>query len=167
MYRFETARLIVSPFEKGEEPQLHKLFIDPYIRKYLWDDEVLTFQQSDEVLKQSIAHFETDQWGLWKIQIKESPGIIGFVGLWFFFEESQPQLLYGLLEKFSGKGYASEAAKTIANYSFEHLSFPYLLAAMDEEHSASQQLAKRIGMSFIEIKEENGKDTVFYKIEKE
>lgn len=167
MHKFETARLYLSPFEKGETDQLHELFTDSFIRKYLWDDEVLTFDQSEKVLNQSNDHFETDHWGLWKIQKKGSLIVMGFVGLWYFFEEPQPQLLYGILEKFSGQGYATEAAKEIVNYAFEQLSFTYLLAAMDEGHEASENVAKRIGMSFMEKKQAEGKETVFYKITKD
>lgn len=167
MYELETARLHLLPFTSEDESALHHLFIDPFIRKYLWDDEILTPEQSKEVLLQNITHFEKDHWGLWKIQKKGSRLVMGFVGLWYFFEEPQPQILYGLLEKFSGQGYASEAAKEIVTYAFEQLRFTYLLAAMDDGHEASEKVAKRIGMSFMEKKKDEQKETVFYKITKD
>ena len=35
---------------------------------------------------------------------------IGMVGLWEFFDEPQPQLLYALLPEHTGKGIADEAS---------------------------------------------------------
>lgn len=166
MPELDTDRLILRPFGPADTSLLHQLFIDPFIRKYLWDDEILEIHQSKEVMELNISHFEKEKWGLWKILSKASDTVMGFTGLWYFFGEPHPQLLYGILERYTGKGYASEAAKAIVTYAFEQLSFEYLIAAMDEEHQVSQRLAKRIGMTFLEKKLEDGKPTVFYKIEK-
>jgi len=166
VYQLETERLWLAPFSRGDESILHQLFIDPFIRKYLWDDVLLTPEQSQEVLETNIRHFEQDQWGLWKIQDKDTGKVMGFTGLWYFFDEPQPQLLYGILEKYTSQGYASEAASQIIEYAFDTLSFKYLIAAMDAPHKVSQKLAQRIGMSFYEEKVEEGKSTIFYKISK-
>ncbi len=166
MSLLKTQRLELSPFQQDELNSLHQLFTDPYIRKYLWDDELLPLEQSQEVLSVNLQHFQQDKWGLWKIQPKGGQEIMGFVGLWNFFEEPQPQLLYAILEKYAGQGFATEAAQRIVQYAFEDLNFSYLLAAMDEPHKISQKLAQRIGMHFLERKMEDGKATVFYRINK-
>ncbi|WP_394336181.1 hypothetical protein [Adhaeribacter arboris] len=38
---------------------------------------------------------------------------MGFAGLWFFFEEDQPHLLYGLLPEYTKSGLATEAARAV------------------------------------------------------
>lgn len=162
----KTQRLLLSPFRADELEALHELFISPFIRKYLWDDLILSLEQSRETLEQSINHFQQEGWGLWKIQENGREEIIGFVGLWYFFEEAQPQLLYALNEKHAGKGLATEAAREIINYSWKKLAFEYLIASMDKEHEASQQLARRLGMKYVEDRLEDGKETVFYRIDK-
>ena len=166
MPTLKTQRLELSPFQENELDILHQLFTDPYIRKYLWDDAILPRAQSEDVLKVNLRLFKSNQWGLWKIRHAESGEIMGFAGLWYFFEEPQPQLLYAILEKHAGQGYASEAAQRVVSYAFEELNFDYLLAAMDEPHKISQKLAERIGMKFLERKVKDGKATVFYRIDK-
>ncbi|NJS16396.1 MAG: GNAT family N-acetyltransferase [Nostocaceae cyanobacterium CSU_2_110] len=66
------------------------------------------------------------KFGLWFIQTKDEKEIIGFVGLWYFFDESQPQLVYALLPEATKKGYATEAANKILEYCFNQLGYQYV-----------------------------------------
>ncbi|MEG4581287.1 GNAT family N-acetyltransferase [Microcoleus sp. MON1_C5] len=67
--------------------------------------------------------FSEKKFGLWSIETNTEQEVIGFVGLWYFFEEEQPQLVYALLPTATKKGYASEAATKILEYSFNELGF--------------------------------------------
>ena len=60
-------------------------------------------------------NFEEKRFGLWFVETKNEKEVIGLVGLWYFFEENQPQLVYALLPKATKKGYASEAAAKISS----------------------------------------------------
>ncbi len=144
--------------------ELHGMFIDPFIRQYLWDDEILTLQKTSEILDQSIKHFQEDGWGLWKIQLIHAHQIIGFCGLWYFFEEPLPQLLYALKETHIGQGYAYEASKEIARYAFGPLAFPHLIASMDKANQASQKVAQKLGMVYFKELVQDGAKTIFYRI---
>lgn len=161
----DTDRLSLLPFSEEEASLFHKLNTDAFIRKYMWDDETIDQNTVQEILVQNKKHFAEDAYGIWKIQLKENHGIIGYVGLWYFFDEPQPQLIYALLEAHTQKGYATEASLAIIHYAFNQLGFTYLMAATDEPHQASQQVAKRVGMSFVEKRMENGKPTLFFRIE--
>jgi [ribosomal protein S5]-alanine N-acetyltransferase len=142
----ETQRLILKPILESELDTFHKILVDPYVRKYLCDDRILPLQQVEEMLKQSQKHFEEERFGLWFIRIKGESEAIGFVGLWYFFEEKQPQLAYALLPKALKKGYATEAASKILEYCFDELGYEYLLASCDRPNLESQKVAERLGM---------------------
>ncbi len=88
---------------------------------------------------------------------------MGFVGLWYFFNETQPQLIFGLMPVFTGKGYATEASACITNYAFNTLDFDSLIAATDKPHKESQNVLIRIGFEFVWEKSINNKPTIFYK----
>ncbi|MEM9984362.1 MAG: GNAT family N-acetyltransferase, partial [Bacteroidota bacterium] len=107
-----------------------------------------------------------DNFGIWKVNLKETDELIGYTGLWYFFDEQQPQLIYALLKQFTKQGYALEFSKVIIEYSFKTLDFEYLIAATDESHLESQKVAKRLGMKFHEKRIEDDKPTLFFKIEK-
>ncbi len=163
---FKTKRLELRPFKTSDAELFLAINIDPYVRKYLWDDEVIDAKTAKEIIFQNETHFEHDKYGLWKIQLKENGQVIGYVGLWYFFNEPQPQLIYALLKEYTKKGYAQEASNSIVKYAFNELGFKYLIAATDEPHLESQKVAKKLGMSFVEKRYENEKATMFYRLVK-
>src|SRR5687768_8720231 len=95
----ESTRLRLDAFTLSDVDLLHTTFIDPFVRKFLWDDESITREQARDILVTNDETFREKGWGLWKIFRKDDDTFVGFVGLWNFFEEGQPQLLYGLLSK--------------------------------------------------------------------
>jgi ribosomal-protein-alanine N-acetyltransferase len=122
-------------------------------------------QQVEEMLTESQKNFEEKRFGLWFVETKSEKEIIGFVGLWDFFDEKQPQLVYALLPKATKKGYASEAATKILEYCFNELGYQYLLASCDKPNIESQKVAERIGMRKVDEKIVNGNPLVFFKVE--
>lgn len=165
-YLLETDRLSLVPFNWNDLPILHQTFTNSFVREYLWDNEIIAPEQTKEIMLTNERHFEKDHWGLWKIMLKKDNIYIGFAGLWFFFEEAQPQLLYGLLPDYIKWGYATEASKAVMDYAFNALGFQYLVAACDTPHTDSKKVCERLGMKRIEEKEINGKTTTFYRIER-
>lgn len=160
-----TTRLRLIPFQRTDQEVLHRIFINPFVRKFLWDDEIIPPEQTKSVLEKNEQHFAKDHWGLWKIQKKEEETTLGFAGLWYFFDELQPQLLYGLLPEYAKKGYATEAAQAVIDYAFQQLKFPYLIASCDTPHQDSKRVAERLHMNWMEEKIMNSRPTTFYKIE--
>jgi [ribosomal protein S5]-alanine N-acetyltransferase len=163
---FETERLVLKPILENESDLLYAILTDRYVRRYLCDDEILSLETVKKMLVQSQETFKKQKFGLWSIEIKSEKIPIGFVGLWYFFEEPQPQLAYALLPQFTKKGYATEAASKIIEYCFNDLGYRYLIASCDEPNYESQKVARRIGMEQIERRIINGKPLLFFKIEK-
>jgi [ribosomal protein S5]-alanine N-acetyltransferase len=163
---FETQNLVLKPILESELSTLHMIFTDSYVRKYLCDDKIFSLQQVEEMLKQSIKHFEEERFGLWFIKINSESEVIGFVGLWYFFDEEQPQLIYALLPKALKKGYATEAATKILEYCFDELGYEYLVASCDQPNIESQKVAERLGMRKMEEKIVNGSPIMFFILEK-
>lgn len=162
----ETQNLVLKPILESELSTLHMIFTDSYVRKYLCDDQVFSSQQVEEMLKQSIKNFEEEGFGLWFIKINSESEVIGFVGLWYFFDEEQPQLIYALLPKALKKGYATEASTKILEYCFDELGYKYLVASCDRPNIESQKVAERLGMRKVEEKIVNGNPIVFFRLEK-
>jgi [ribosomal protein S5]-alanine N-acetyltransferase len=161
----QTGRLTLAPFESQDQELLHHTFTDPFVRKYLWDDEIIAPEQTQDILQANDGHFKKEGWGLWQIRTKADDTYAGFAGLWLFFDEAQPQLLYGLLPDQIKKGYATEAAQAVIRYAFEQLSFSYLVAACDTPHTDSRKVCERLNMELLEEKEMDGKPTAFYRID--
>jgi [ribosomal protein S5]-alanine N-acetyltransferase len=86
--------------------------------------------------------------------------------LWYFFEETQPQLIYALLPKAIKKGYATEASTKIVQYSFDELGFDYLVASCDRPNIESHKLAARLGMRQVEERIVNENPILFWRLDR-
>ena len=158
---FNSDRLQLIPFNTNDVSKFHSLNTNSFIRKFMWDDEIISLDTAQEIIIQNKKYFEENQYGIWKIILLSTEETIGYTGLWYFFDEPQPQLIYALLEPYTGQGLATEAARLIIEYAFKSLNFSYLIAATDEPHLASQKVAERLGMNFLEKRIENEKPTIF------
>jgi ribosomal-protein-alanine N-acetyltransferase len=145
--------------------RLSTIVTNEYVRKYLFDNEVLDTHQIHDILLRSIESFKNNGYGLWLLEDALSQTTMGIVGLWEFFDEAQPQLLYALLPDFIGKGIAAEASRAIVRYSFDRLGFNYVSASCDTHNESSHKVAKRLGMVKTKEATINGKPTTFYSIE--
>lgn len=163
----ESERLLLKPILYSQLPTLHNIFIDPYVRKYLCDDRIFPMQQVEEMLLESQKLFNEHKFGLWFIETKGEQKIIGFAGLWYFFAEKQPQLVYALLPEATKKSYATEASTRVLEYCFNELGYQYVLASCDKPNLESQRVAARIGMQQIEENIINDNPVLFFKIEKQ
>jgi RimJ/RimL family protein N-acetyltransferase len=163
----ETTRLLLRPFAADAVDDIHRLWVDPCVRKYLWDDEVISREQASSVVGESISLFQSGGFGLWGAFAREDETLIGFCGYWFFHEPPQLQLLYGIAPTHWGKGLAAEAARAVIRYGFQELSFDRIIASADAPNVASFRVMEKAGMTFDKRVFINGLDTVYYAISRE
>lgn len=143
----------------------HRLWTDPDVRRYLWDDIVIARELAAEVVEASCRHFAEHGYGLWWVYRREEPEWIGFCGFRPS-EEGEPELLYGLLPAAWGQGLAQEASRTVLAYVFEQLGHEKVVAATDFPNTTSIRVLERLGMTFERRGVLNGLDTVFYSLER-
>jgi [ribosomal protein S5]-alanine N-acetyltransferase len=166
-FGFKTQRLWLRPVVETDLLMLHQIFIDPYVRRYLCDNEEWSLAQVEEMLKQSLSSFAKHQFGLWLVERKVEQDVIGFVGLWYFFGEAQPQLAYALLPYATKQGYATEASRRILDYALIDLGYSYLDVSSDRSNIQSHRVAERLGMHQREERQINGNPTTFFRIGQE
>ncbi|MEG3897538.1 MULTISPECIES: GNAT family N-acetyltransferase [unclassified Microcoleus] len=162
----ETPRVVLKPIVESDLNTLHGMFTNFYVRRYLCDSKILSQQQVKEIIEQNTRVFAENKFGLWFIKTKSDREIIGFVGLWYFFDEPQPQLIYALLPKALKKRYATEASTKILEYSFDELGFDYLVASCDRPNIESHKLAERLGMKQVEERIVDENPILFFRIDK-
>lgn len=163
----ETARLRLRPVTLADLNTLHELWIDPGVRRYLWDDEVIPIEQAASAIETSMALFEENGYGLWVLCPRDEETIIGFCGYWFFHDPPELELLYGIQTAQWGKALATEAARAMIRYGFEELSFNRIQASTDAPNQASVRVMEKAGMTFDKRALTNGLDTIYYSITRE
>ncbi len=162
-----TARLRLRPFDSGDVDELHRLWTDPGVRKYLWDDEVIPREQVAAAIEESLALFRDSGFGLWAASPIEGHEMLGFCGYWFFRDPPELELLYGVATGRWGRGIATEMSRAIIRYGFQELALDKIAASTDAPNVASVRVMEKSGMSFDTRKTVGGLETVFYSIARE
>ena len=141
-------RLDLRPWRPGDLDEFHALVQDQHVRRYLMDGEVFPREWSDERIRDSIALFERRGVGLWLVREGASGAVAGFCG---FLEmpaiDPEPQLVYALLEKFTGRGYATEMARVSIAQARSQASFAEIVAAVDGVNAASVRVLEKLGFT--------------------
>ena len=163
----ETERLRLRPLSADDADEIHRLWAEPGVRRYLWDDEVIPPERARAVVEESVAAFESRGLGLWAVRSRGGEELIGFCGFWFFHDPPRLELLYGIAPALWNRGLATEAARAMLDYGFGQLSFERIEASTDAANAASVRVMERIGMSFWKREPTNGLDTIYYAVTRE
>lgn len=166
-HEIETNRLRLRPVTSADLDAIHKLWIDPGVRKYLWDDEVISVEQAASAISESQSMFKEKDCGLWVVCMRGEETITGFCGYWFFHDPPELELLYGIAANAWGKSLATEAARAMIRYGFEELGFNRIQASTDGANQASVRVMEKAGMTFDRRDITDGLDTIYYSITRE
>ena len=163
MRELRTARLILSPFRTDHRDDLHALWNDPQVRRYLWDDQAVSCDAVLEHIELSIRSFRERGYGHFTISTSEhATRTIGFTGLRYHTESDEVELYYALLPSYWGSGFATEAAGAVLRFGFEEAELCEIVAAADLPNSASFKVMERLGMTFLREGQPRNNPLKFY-----
>jgi len=152
----ETNRLILRHLESGDLDNLHALYTDPEIRKYIPDAPRSYAETREELEWHMDRHPRHPELGLWATIDKTTGEFIGRCGLlpWQIDGQDEVEIAYLIDKAYWGQGLGSEAARAILAYAFDTLDLTRLICLIDERNLASIRVAEKIGMRF----EKEGED---------
>lgn len=144
----ETERLKLRPWRDSDLEPFAALNADPEVMRYF--PKVLDRTESDAMATRIRNLMAERGWGLWAVEVKQGAPFIGFVGL-----NAVPEILpfapgteigWRLAEAHWGKGYATEAARSILQFAFETLELEAVVSFTAEKNTPSMAVMKRLGM---------------------
>jgi ribosomal-protein-alanine N-acetyltransferase len=159
---FETDRCELRPVSPGDTNELHRLWITPGVRKFLWDDEIISLERAAEAVAMSLELFARDRFGLWAVRRKGSQEICGFAGLWPFRDPPEIELLYGVAEPLWGQGYAVEVSQAILTYCYDTLGMSVVRASINAPHVASARVLEKLGFTRVRQGTVDGSEHIFF-----
>jgi ribosomal-protein-alanine N-acetyltransferase len=163
----DTARLRLRPYRDSDVDALHRLWTDPDVRRYLWDDKVIAHDVAAETMRASMTSTAQHGFGHWAVCLSGHDELIGFCGLKFLDDIPEVELLYGLAPAYWHRGLATEAAHAMLRFGFETIGLTRIYAITDTPNTASAAVMQRLGMQFEKRFEHNGLDSVRYVITRE
>lgn len=161
----ETDRLRLRRLLPADLDDLYRLYRDPEIRRY-FPEGVLSYADTREELEWFLnGHPDRPELVLWATIHKATGKFIGRCGLlpWTIEGQAEVEIAYLLDKAFWKQGLATEAARGILRYGFEHLGLTRLICMIDPANLASQRVAERIGLTFEkQVDEYEGEKLPFY-----
>lgn len=155
----ETQRLLLIPFDREHVPFLHRLWTDPDVRRFLWDDRIISMDEAAEVVEASLQGH-----GMWVLRRKDSGEDVGFCGLREFDDPPQVEILYALFPEHWHQGLATEASREVLRYAFDELGLEKVYAGADPPNETSFRVMERLGMTFDSRRVIHGLEAVYYVI---
>lgn len=167
----ETPRLFLREITMNDVDGFFDLDSDPEVHKYLGTQPVTTKDQIIDIIKSVRQQYIDNGVGRWAIIDKSTNRFIGWTGLKLVKDVINNQsnyydLGYRLIRKYWGQGIATETAKISLDYGFEKLNLPEIIATVNCENSASNNVVSKIGFKIYETFYLHGLKHNWYKIEK-
>lgn len=141
----ETTRLQLRPCQIEDIPIVHTFWTNEHIRYFLFDNRVISSDEAQSFVEDSLANFEQHGYGLWLVFMPNIEPLVGFAGFLLSIEKT-PSLIYGIHPDHWGYGYATEAASTVLSYALETIALPKVRADVDEPNIASVRVLEKLGM---------------------
>ncbi len=145
-----TERLVLRPVTAGDHPVLLAHWAAPDVRRFLFDDAMLSSAEITEAIQDSTRDFGRAGYGLWLVYENDGANLIGTAGLRPL-EHLGLEIFYSLAPDSWGQGYATEAARAVLDYALGPLGLPEVLAEVDEGNIASIAVIKRLGMTPFDV----------------
>lgn len=145
----ETDRLVVRPFTLADAPFILELLNEPGWLRYIGDRGVRTIEDAQTyLLKGPIAMNARLGYGLWAVETRADGTILGMCGLLKRDFLADVDLGYAFLNRYCGRGFATEAANATLAHGYRALGFRQIVALTDPENQNSMRLLQRLGFAF-------------------
>lgn len=160
-HELETSRLRLQPCRIEDIEQIHALWTNEHVRRFLFDDRVISRAEARSFVEASLANFERCGYGLWLIFARDNNHLVGFAGL-LRSEEEAPNLIYGIVPDFGSEGYATEAAGRVMRYALETLALAKVQADVDEPNVESVRVLEKLNMKRVNRAVVGGRPLLYF-----
>ncbi|MCX6352924.1 MAG: GNAT family N-acetyltransferase [Bacteroidetes bacterium] len=154
-FYIETDRLILREFQLTDDVGMFELDSDPEVHKYLGNKPVETIDECRTTIESVLNQYIENGIGRWAIIEKLSGNFVGWAGLKLmkttinnhidFYDSG-----YRLIQKYWGKGYATEATKASLQYGFRQMNLKEIYGITHIENLKSRRVLEKSGLRFIE-----------------
>jgi ribosomal-protein-alanine N-acetyltransferase len=162
----ETERLSFRPFELDDLPMLIEQRSDPDMNRYLGG----TRTQNPEALAKRIRFYmscyESHGFGMCPMFWKKTGEMIGAAGIQPLEDTGEIEVGYSVIKEFWGRGIATEAARGWMEFGFNKFGLERIVAVAVIENTASQQVMKKLGMTYEKTETHYGERCAFYAVSK-
>ncbi|MBO5082828.1 MAG: GNAT family N-acetyltransferase [Lachnospiraceae bacterium] len=145
----ETERLILRPFRKSDATAVFECWeSDPEVAKYMFWKSHNDINRTKEWLAFEIGQIEKNDWYRFALVLKETNELIGTALIYYEEEVECWEVGYNLGRNYWGKGYTTEAMKSIIEFAKAKLGIMELVGRYAKENPASGNVMKKLGFRY-------------------
>ena len=145
----ETERLRLRPVTVDDTALMLAVWNDPAFIENVSDRGIRTVEQARDAIKTGAQKlFEDYGYGPYCMSLKPNGTMIGICGIFKRENIEDPDIGFGVLPDYCGKGYAGEAAAAVVDYARNTLRIGVLTAIVSPKNAPSIGLIKKLGLTF-------------------
>jgi len=145
----ETRRLRLRWLTLDDADLMLAIWNDPAFVRFVGDRGIRTLGEArDEMAAGALALYTSYGFGPYRMALKDDDTAIGICGLFRRENLDDPDIGYGVLPEYCGKGYAYEAARAVMEHARADLDLPRLVAIISPDNEASIGLIRKLGLRF-------------------
>ena len=144
-----TERLQLRQWKATDREPFAEMSADSQVMEFF--PSVLSKSESDAIADTCESLITERGWGVWAVELLETGGFIGFVGLHISNADLPPspcvEILWRLAAPHWGRGYATEGATAALNVGFEQLGLQEIVSFAVPANLRSRAVMERLNMS--------------------
>ncbi|PWU05616.1 MAG: N-acetyltransferase [Terriglobia bacterium] len=160
----ETERLVLEPWEFSDWTALRPIATDVEVMCYITGGVPWTDEQIRTFVDRQVKLYSERGFCRWRLLVKPAAEMIGFCGVGFWRDYSEPEIGWWLARRYWGRGLATEAARIALQDAFERVRLDRIISIARPENRASTRIMDKLGLKLEREFESEGVTLVRYSI---
>jgi len=139
----ETARLTLRPLQLEDFEPFASFVRDPDAGRFVGGPQVRSVAWRNFMTMAGAWHLQGVS--MFSVLLKETGEWIGRVGPWYPDGWPGTEVGWGIVPRFWGRGFATEAASATMDYAFDTLGWDEVIHTIDPRNAASIKVARKLG----------------------
>ena len=154
-FNIETERLLLRELRATDLEGMFELDANPNVHRYLGNKPIKTKAEAKKILDNVKQQYADRGIGRFAVIEKATGDFIGWSGIRLNTEYNMNGFTkyydvgYRLIERYWGKGYATESGKAAVHYAFNTMKLPELYATTEAGNQASHKALLKIGLQYV------------------
>ncbi len=169
--KLETKRLILREVLSTDVDNLFELDNNPNVQKYVGNKPVKDKLEVEKLIQNLQLQYTENGISRWAVIDKNTNEFIGWSGIKLIKESMNNhnnfyELGYRFIERYWGKGFATETTVALVDYAFKNLKIENIYAICDIENKGSKNVLEKTGLKLIETFNYRDKEHNWFKMTK-
>ena len=165
----ETERLILRELLPTDDIGMFELDSNPEVHRFVGKKPVKNIDESRVMIENIRKQYVDNGIGRWAVILKETNEFIGWSCIKLIKDsinnhQNFYEIGYRFIQKYWGKGYATEAGLAFIDFGFNEMKVTMLYAYADSDNANSRHILEKLGMKYVNSFEYEGEEEVWYEI---